>query len=112
MIHRDITPANILIGLNGIVKLTDFGLARAHDRSSMTQPGILKGKLSYMSPEQISGQRVDHRSDLFSLGVVLYEVATGLRGGGVSSGIMVPWGRPNSDWMISSDCWATAKFAK
>jgi uncharacterized protein (TIGR03067 family) len=78
LVHRDIKPANILLE-NGIekVKLTDFGLARAVDDISMTRTGQITGTPQYMSPEQAQGQRVDHRTDLFSLGCVLYAMCTG-----------------------------------
>lgn len=78
LVHRDIKPANILLE-NGIerVKLTDFGLARAVDDISMTRTGQITGTPQYMSPEQAQGQRVDHRTDLFSLGCVLYATCTG-----------------------------------
>jgi len=77
LVHRDVSPGNVLISRDGAVKLTDFGVVKSS--ITTTVAGAVKGKLSYMSPEQISGQRVDHRSDLFSLGVVLYEMTTGLR---------------------------------
>ena len=77
LVHRDVSPGNVLISREGTVKLTDFGVVKSS--ITTTVAGAVKGKLSYMAPEQISGQKVDHRSDLFSLGVVLYEVATGLR---------------------------------
>jgi serine/threonine protein kinase len=78
LVHRDIKPANILLE-NGIerVKLTDFGLARAVDDISMTRTGQITGTPQYMSPEQAQGQRLDHRTDLFSLGCVLYAMCTG-----------------------------------
>lgn len=78
LVHRDIKPANILLE-NGIekVKLTDFGLARAVDDIGMTKTGQITGTPQYMSPEQAQGQRVDHRTDLFSLGCVLYAMCTG-----------------------------------
>ena len=78
MVHRDITPGNILIGFDGNVKVVDFGIAKAAHRKgdATTQAGMLKGKVPYMSPEQCSGKAVDRRSDLFSLGILLYETCT------------------------------------
>ena len=76
IIHRDISPQNILVSYDGEVKIVDFGIAKASAHSKTTT-GMLKGKLSYMSPEQAWGKPVDHRSDIFSLGVVLYEMLTG-----------------------------------
>jgi serine/threonine protein kinase len=78
LVHRDIKPANILLE-NGVerVKITDFGLARASDDASLSQSGVVAGTPMYMSPEQAEGQTVDHRSDLFSLGSVLYALCTG-----------------------------------
>jgi eukaryotic-like serine/threonine-protein kinase len=78
LVHRDVKPSNILLE-NGVerVRLTDFGLARAVDDASMTQSGIVAGTPQYMSPEQARGEAVDHRSDLFSLGSVLYFMSTG-----------------------------------
>jgi len=71
--HRDVSPSNVLLGTNGTVKLTDFGLARAMDRASMTRPNVIKGKLAYCAPELISGAKASAQSDLFALGVVLWE---------------------------------------
>jgi serine/threonine protein kinase len=76
IVHRDVSPANILIGFDGGVKVADFGIALAAHRKEQTQSGVLKGKVAYMSPEQCNCERVDRRSDVFSLGIVLYELAT------------------------------------
>ena len=77
--HRDVTPSNILLGLHGQAKLTDFGLARAMDRVTLTNPGVVKGKLAYCAPEVLLGERASVHSDLFSLGVVLWEALAGRR---------------------------------
>ena len=77
LVHRDVKPANILLDPNGTVRLTDFGMARAVDDSSLTQPGVIAGTPQYMAPEQARGEPVDHRADLFSLGSVLYAMCTG-----------------------------------
>ena len=77
IVHRDVSPQNILLGLGGEVKLIDFGIAKAAMRAGQTQAGVIKGKFHYMSPEQARGEAVDGRSDLFSVGVVLYELLTG-----------------------------------
>jgi serine/threonine-protein kinase len=80
VIHRDVTPHNVLLGVNGVVKLTDFGLARARDRvSSMTAPGTVKGKLSYLAPEVSFGKPNTPQSDLFGVGSVLWETLSGER---------------------------------
>ena len=80
VVHRDISPHNILIGTNGSVKLVDFGVAKAVGRiSEATRAGQLKGKFGYMSPEQALGKGVDRRSDIFSLGIVLFELTTSRR---------------------------------
>lgn len=79
IVHRDVSPENILVSFEGAVKLIDFGIARAHGRLSQTLVGGLKGKVQYMSPEQASGEPVDRRSDVFSLGIVLWEALSGRR---------------------------------
>jgi TonB family protein len=77
LVHRDVSPQNVLISLDGDIKLCDFGIAKAASKASHTRAGALKGKLQYMSPEQAWGKDLDHRSDIFSLGVVMYEMVTG-----------------------------------
>jgi serine/threonine protein kinase len=77
LVHRDVSPRNVLLAYDGFVKLIDFGVAWAHGKSVNTEIGTIKGNVSYMSPEQICGQDLDRRSDLFSLGIVLYEMLTG-----------------------------------
>ncbi|RKH38932.1 protein kinase domain-containing protein [Corallococcus sicarius] len=79
IVHRDVSPQNILVTFEGGVKVVDFGIAKAADQATVTRSGVLKGKYSYMSPEQAAGQRVDCRSDVFALGVVLHELLTGGR---------------------------------
>jgi serine/threonine protein kinase len=76
IIHRDVSPQNILLSFEGEVKIVDFGIARAASRITSTQAGVVKGKVSYMSPEQITGQQLDNRSDIFAIGVMLYEMLT------------------------------------
>ncbi|MEK6680833.1 MAG: serine/threonine-protein kinase [Nitrospirota bacterium] len=77
LIHRDVSPQNILISYEGDVKIVDFGIAKAASTTSDTRTGVLKGKIAYMSPEQAWGKPIDRRSDIFSLGVVFYELLTG-----------------------------------
>lgn len=79
LVHRDVSPQNVLISFDGDIKLCDFGIAKAASKASHTRAGALKGKLQYMSPEQAWGKGIDHRSDIFSLGLVLYEMVTGLK---------------------------------
>ncbi|MFM7200806.1 MAG: protein kinase domain-containing protein [Myxococcota bacterium] len=76
IIHRDLTPHNILISKKGIVKITDFGIAKASMNTHMTQAGMIKGKVPYMSPEQAMGLPLTHVSDIFAIGIVLYEMCT------------------------------------
>jgi serine/threonine-protein kinase len=89
IVHRDVTPNNVLVSVHGEVKLADFGIALARDRTRWTAPSSVKGKVGYMSPEQLLGEPLDPRSDLFAVGVILYELLAGVR----------PWGprRPMSE---------------
>lgn len=79
IIHRDISPQNIMLSYEGEVKIVDFGIAKAEDKLSKTQAGILKGKFSYMSPEQSRGLEIDAKSDIFSTGILFWELLTGER---------------------------------
>ncbi len=79
IIHRDISPQNILISMNGEVKLSDFGISKATSEPSLTQAGVIKGKLSYLSPEQAMGHEVNHQVDIYALGLVFYEILSGSR---------------------------------
>lgn len=79
IVHRDVTPENIFVCFDGTVKVLDFGIAKAANRVEQTRAGELRGKLSYLSPEQCLGKPLDHRSDIFSLGSVLYEWLTGFK---------------------------------
>ncbi|MCB9646479.1 MAG: serine/threonine protein kinase [Deltaproteobacteria bacterium] len=79
LVHRDISPQNILVSYEGAVKLVDFGIVKGSSISGETQAGMLKGKVAYMSPEQASGEPIDGRSDLFSIGVCFYELVAGHR---------------------------------
>ncbi len=79
LVHRDVSPANVMIGYGGDVKLVDFGVAKSAVQDEETRTGVIKGKAAYMSPEQCRGDRVDHRSDIFALGILLYEMTTGQR---------------------------------
>ena len=79
LIHRDVSPQNILLSWQGEVKLVDFGIAKARQKTQRTDAGVLKGKFGYMSPEQVRGLPLSNRSDLFSLGTVFWELLTGHR---------------------------------
>src|SRR3954470_19172056 len=74
LVHRDVSPQNILVSYEGEVKIIDFGIAKAAGRSHQTQAGILKGKFAYMSPEQVQGRSIDRRSDIFAVGNILFEM--------------------------------------
>jgi serine/threonine protein kinase len=93
LVHRDLTPGNVLVSFEGIVKITDFGIAKAERRvSANTRMGVLKGKPSYVSPEQVRGGAIDARADLFALGIVLFELLAGRR----------PWrGKDDTDVLIA-----------
>ena len=79
LVHRDVSPHNIMVGRDGVARLTDFGVAKAEDRLTHTRDGQVKGKLAYMAPEQAASGQTDSRSDLFSMGVILWESITGRR---------------------------------
>ena len=79
IVHRDVSPQNVLLSYEGEVKIVDFGIAKAAMNISHTMAGILKGKIAYMSPEQATGQTVDNRTDIFSTGILLYEIVTGTK---------------------------------
>lgn len=93
LVHRDLTPGNVLVSFDGVVKITDFGIAKAERRvSANTRMGVLKGKPSYVSPEQVRGGAIDARADLFALGIVLFELLAGRR----------PWrGKDDTDVLIA-----------
>ena len=96
MVHRDLKPANILLGRDGEVKIADFGIAFEPTGKGLTQPGTMLGTPPYMPPEQMLGERVDPRGDLFSLGVVLYEILAGT----------LPYTEPEEDDEASARRWA------
>jgi len=79
IVHRDVSPSNIMVGYDGQVKVLDFGIARAGERPAETESGVVKGKYAYMAPEQCRAQPLDRRADVFALGIVLYELATQCR---------------------------------
>jgi serine/threonine protein kinase len=79
IVHRDISPPNVLLSKQGEVKVVDFGLAKATSQVEVTDPGVVKGKMSYLSPEAARGEEVDSRADIFAVGILLYEMLTGKR---------------------------------
>jgi serine/threonine protein kinase len=89
VVHRDLTPSNVIITAQGVAKILDFGIAKGADTHSFTQTGRYSGKLNYMPPEQVRGERVDGRADIFSVGVILAEAALGERFWGTATGPMV-----------------------
>lgn len=79
IVHRDVSPHNLVVTYEGYTKIVDFGIAKARTQLTATAPGVVKGKVAYLSPEQASGKELDGRSDIFSLGIILYELTTGTR---------------------------------
>ncbi|MCU1279765.1 MAG: serine/threonine protein kinase, partial [bacterium] len=77
LVHRDVTPSNVIVSFDGVAKILDFGIAKAVAKKGRTEVGVIKGKIPYMSPEQVQGEALDARSDIFSLGTMLYELTTG-----------------------------------
>jgi serine/threonine-protein kinase len=79
LVHRDVSPQNVLVGTDGIPRLIDFGIAKAGQRAQSTRTGKVKGKMAYVAPEQVYGQPVTRRTDIFGASVILWEVLTGRR---------------------------------
>jgi serine/threonine-protein kinase len=79
LVHRDVSPQNIIVGVDGVARILDFGIAKALGRAQLTHHGTVKGKLGYMSPEQLTGEQLDRRTDVYAAGVVLWEALAGAR---------------------------------
>lgn len=103
LVHRDLSPQNIMIGFDGQARITDFGIARALGRATRTATGVVKGKMAYMSPEQLRLEEPDRRSDLFSFGVVIYEMLSNTRLYGKSQEPRIAFGAPPDIGEIRSD---------
>src|SRR5262245_34862056 len=79
VVHRDVSPHNVVLTYDGQVKLLDFGIAKAHSAMHLTKVGVIKGKAEYIAPEQVRGEAIDRRADVFSLGAMMYEAISGTR---------------------------------
>jgi eukaryotic-like serine/threonine-protein kinase len=103
LVHRDVTPHNVLVSIEGEVKLADFGIALTRDATGSHAPGVVRGKICYMAPEQVRGEALDVRADLFSVGVVLYELLAGVRPGAHTRGVAELWA-PERGRMVPLSC--------
>jgi serine/threonine-protein kinase len=103
LVHRDLSPQNVMIGFDGQARITDFGIARALGRATRTATGVVKGKMAYMSPEQLRLEEPDRRSDLFSFGVVIYEMLSNTRLYGKSAEPRISFGAPPDIGEVRSD---------